>query len=207
MRTMPTFIPQLTQSEAVWLSSQYPAAEDSKPLAAGRAISEGDVSRGNLQIIVRWKTNDRGKSRLAQNSDLEVRDALRLAVSAQTPRAAIAVLTGLSGVDTPVASAVMTAISPEKYTVLDFRALEALGNPTRNRSVLFYVAYLNFCVGLASRWRMSLRELDRGLWQWSATRAEQVRKDADPSGEGEPSHRVAGHRAVRRAPPRRKGGP
>ena len=96
--------------------------------------------------------------------------ALRIAVYAETPRAAIAVLTGLYGVDTPVASAVMTAIRPETFTILDFRALEALGNPTNDRSLPFYLAYL-ILYQPAKCWRMQLRELDRALWRWSEERS------------------------------------
>jgi hypothetical protein len=161
----------MTRDEAVRLAADYEADEDEGALAAGRAIREGDLSPENLRIIYRWKTKDRGKSRLAQNSDVEIRDALRLAVSAETPRAAIAVLTDLYGVDTPVASAVMTVIRPERFTILDFRALEALGNPTGDRSVPFYLAYLGYCTDLASRWEMPLRQLDRALWQWSRVRS------------------------------------
>jgi hypothetical protein len=77
---------------------------------------------------------------------------------------------GLNGVDSPVASAIMTAIRPETFTVLDFRALEALGNPTADRTLRFYLHYLRFCTNLAERWSMSLRQLDRALCQWSKVR-------------------------------------
>jgi hypothetical protein len=52
----------------------------------------------------------------------EVEDALRLALAARTERSAIAVLRGLGGVDVPVASAIMTAVDPSRYTILDFPA-------------------------------------------------------------------------------------
>jgi hypothetical protein len=45
----------------------------------------------------------RGVSRLNRNADPEIADALKLAVHAQTERAAIAVLCGLYGVNIPVA--------------------------------------------------------------------------------------------------------
>jgi len=47
----------------------------------------------------------------------------QLALAARTERSAISVLRGLAGVDVPVASAIMTAIDPKRYTILDFRAL------------------------------------------------------------------------------------
>lgn len=147
-------------------------AEDESALEAGRRIKAGDFSRIHLQTIYRWKTRDRGKSRLVRNTDDEIKDALRLAVSAREPRSAIAVLTGLYGVDTPVASAITTVIHPKVHTILDYRALESLGNPTADRSIPFYLSYLAYCTGLAIGWRMPLRSLDRALWQWSRERSD-----------------------------------
>lgn len=98
---------------------------------------------------------------------MEIRDALRLAMSAETIRAAIAVLRGLGGVDIPVASAILTAINPKRYTILDFRALEALGSSPSSYTINFYLEYLDYCRALADENGVTLRELDRALWQWS----------------------------------------
>jgi hypothetical protein len=48
------------------------------------------------------------------NSGEEIVGTLRLAVNAETEHAAISVLVGLSGVEVPVASAILTAIDPER---------------------------------------------------------------------------------------------
>ena len=129
----------------------------------------GDYTRSNIGRIFDWKTGGRGESRLQRNSDEEIADALRLAVSAKTERAADAVLLGLQGVLAPVASAILTAIDPERYTVIDFRALEALGSKSKDRSVNFYLAYLTRCRQLAKAHHVALRDFDRALWQWSKT--------------------------------------
>ena len=86
----------------------------------------------------------------------------------KTERAAIAVLLGLQGVHVPVASAILTAIDPERYTVIDFRALEALGSKSKDRSVNFYLVYLHACRQLAEEHQVTLRRLDRALWHWSS---------------------------------------
>ncbi len=83
-------------------------------------------------------------------------------------RAALAVRTGLAGVDVPVASAIMTAVDPERYTVIDFRALQSLGIETANRSLNFYLAYLRACRRIANDNGVTLRNLDHALWQWSS---------------------------------------
>jgi len=155
----PIDIPQLV--------ARYGVEEDLKPLAAGARIRSGQTKRADLLAIFEWKTKGRGKSRLAENSDEEIADALRIAASATTERAAVAVLCGLHGVGVPVASAILTAIHPDRYTVIDFRALEALGCASGDRSVNFYLEYLEQCRRLAKRHAVSLRDLDRALWQWS----------------------------------------
>ena len=168
--TSGAFKPLLTGDEAVVFASRYAVHEDEPALEAGRRIKAGDCSRVHLQTIYKWKANDRGKSRLDRNSDAQIEDALWLAVLAKEPRSGVAVLMGLYGVNTPVASAIATVIYPSRYTIIDFRALQALGSSDPDRSIPFYLEYLRFCTGLADEWGMSLRSLDRALWQWSAAR-------------------------------------
>jgi hypothetical protein len=141
--------------------------DDGAALGAGLRIRGGDFSRDNLTIIFDWKTGGRGRSRLDRNTTDEITDALALAVSAKTERAAVAVLMGLNGVQTPVASAVLTAIDPARYTVIDFRALESLGIKNKTITVDFYLEYLDYCRQLADKFRITLRDMDRALWQWS----------------------------------------
>jgi hypothetical protein len=108
------------------LANRYSFQDDFDPLTAGDQIRRGQYTRANLERIFEWKTNGRGRSRLAKNTDEEIADALKLAVEATTDRAAVSVLTGLNGVQVPVASAILTAINPERFAIIDFRALEAL---------------------------------------------------------------------------------
>ena len=116
---------QFSLSEIDGLANRY-RDDDTLALEAGKRIAGGDYRRANLDIIFHWKTKGRGKSRLLHNTDIEIEEALRLAAGASTERAAMAVLCGLDGVDVPVASAILTAIDPDRYTVIDFRALESL---------------------------------------------------------------------------------
>ncbi|MEY9881228.1 hypothetical protein [Bradyrhizobium sp. USDA 329] len=89
-------------------------------------------------------------------------------MAARTERAAIAVLTGLSSVDVPVASAVMTTATPRRFTVIDFRALWSLGIERRGYySMTFYLGYLEACRGIASDAAVDLRTLDRALWKYA----------------------------------------
>jgi hypothetical protein len=155
----PSLIPEL--------ASRYSFQEDSGALLAGEQIRLGHYTRENLEQIFEWKTNGRGRSRIRKNTDEEIADALKLSLAAQTDRSAVAVLMGLNGVQVPVASAILTAINPERFTIIDFRALEALSIKPPYISVDFYLTYLKECRELAHRSDVPLRTLDRALWQWS----------------------------------------
>jgi len=166
------FVLQFDVSEIPRLAARYVVDDqgaDDEALRAGREISSGSYSRDSLQVIFRWKTRGRGISRLHRNTHEEIADALQLAVRAAADRSAVAVLCGLNGVEVPVASAILTAINPERFTIIDFRALESLGITDRQAyyTIDFFIDYLQFCRGLASQCRVGLRTLDRALWQWS----------------------------------------
>ena len=148
---------------------------------AGAAIRNGDLSLVNLEIIVRWKS-ERVVHYLIANSEQQIKKALAVAASPETSiREAIEALTELRGIDMSVASAILAAIFPERYTVLDFRALEALGHARHD--VEFYEAYVAFCRQLAERGILQpqadlpgptpLHALERALWEWSRTHVNQ----------------------------------
>ncbi|MGD0156134.1 MAG: hypothetical protein ABSB50_08550 [Terracidiphilus sp.] len=147
---------------------------------AGEAIRNGDFSLANLEAIVRWKS-ERAVQYLIGNSTEKIRRALAVAASpASSTAAAVKALIDLHGVDLPVASAILAAIHPERYTVLDYRALEALGHARHD--VHFYEEYLAFCKRLAESNIVKpqselpaptpLRTIDRALWEWSRSHAE-----------------------------------
>ena len=165
-----TFKLQFNRSRIPALAAQYDYPDDSEAREAGKRILKGDYSRSNLVEIARWKS-PRSVGRVKANSDRDVQDALRLAVDARTERAAIAVLTGLRGIDIPVASAIMAAIRPERFTIIDFRALQALGVDSLWLTIDLYLEYLACCRKLAPRRKGGLRQLDRAMWQWSKNRS------------------------------------
>jgi len=147
---------------------------------AGRAIRNGEATLANLEAIVRWKS-ERAVQYLIGNSSEKIRRALAAAASPDaTTETAVKALTELHGVDLPVASAILAAIYPERYSVLDYRTLEALGHARHD--VRFYEEYLSFCKRLAESNIVSpqselpaptpLRTLDRALWEWTRSHGE-----------------------------------
>jgi hypothetical protein len=138
---------------------------------AGKRMAGGDYQRQNLGAIVNWKSA-RVTWRLAYNTDADIAAALGSAISASSEKSAIEILAGLHGVGVPVASAILTAILPEKYTIIDVYALKALGvtDKLKNRAD-YYIAYLEKCREIANQLNVSLRTLDHALWQfgWEKT--------------------------------------
>jgi hypothetical protein len=144
---------------------------------AGEAIRNGDYTLANLEAIVRWKS-EMAVQFLIANSTEKIKRVLAVAASSDSStREAVSALIELHGVDIPVASAILAAIFPERYTVLDYRSLEALGHARHD--VHFYEEYLAYCKRLAESEIVRpqsdlpaptpLRALDRALWEWSKT--------------------------------------
>src|SRR5580698_9364206 len=142
---------------------------------AGEAIRNGDYSLANLEAIVRWKS-ERAVHYLIGNSNEKIRRALSVAASPNsTTDSAVSALLELHCVDISLASAILAAVYPERYTVLDYRTLEALGHARHD--VRFYEEYLAFCKRLAESNIVSpqselpaptpLRAIDRALWEWT----------------------------------------
>jgi len=175
---------QPEQSELARLSKQFcqetREREDRLERAAfegGAAIRNGDYSLVNLEPIVRWKS-ERAVQFLVGNSSQSIRRALEVAASSEaSTREAVAALLALHGVDIKVASAILTAIFPDRYTVMDCSVLEALGYPRQD--VHFYEDFLDFCnhvaaSGAAGADETPLRNLDRALRQWSVNQSERA---------------------------------
>lgn len=169
---------QFPQSDIGRLSAAYSLCDkEYAALAAGMRIRAGEYSRSNLAPIFTWKVSDRGRSRPLRNSDEEVADALQTSLMASTPRAAVAVLIGLSGVAVPVASAILATIKPEQYSVLDTRSLQALGcgpaeiGARQSIPIEMYLRYLSYCRCLAADCQVRLQDFDRACRQWATTHA------------------------------------
>ena len=139
------------------------AFESGKKIAAGHAEPE------NLGAIIDWKSSRPKRRIMTGNTADEIAEALRVAVSAKQARTAVGVLYGLNGVDVAMASAILTAIDPEMYTVIDWRALNALGVKKSWLTVDDYLEYLDFCKAKAGELGVRLRDLDQALWVLGGT--------------------------------------
>jgi len=173
-----TFALQYDSSMVKPLAAEYkrddPDASDEAMEAAGKRIAEGNFSIDNLEIIYDWKS-PRRRALLRLNSSERIERALKNALRAQDVGQAVCALTQLKGIGVKMASAILTAMDPDRYTVLDFRALQALGCED-HEEIEFYVDYLAYCKEKAAELGVSLRDFDRANWQWSKNRAKKAAK-------------------------------
>lgn len=149
-------------------ASKYPVAAERELFErVGPSVAErGHYVRDDFVAVGRWKAA-RATSRMQRNSKADIEDVTRLAFCAHD-RFKHLVLALLDGVGVPMASALLTVWAPDRFTVIDFRALETLGafgELDERRPP--YPEYLGLCRGIASRTGSDLRSLDRALWQWS----------------------------------------
>jgi hypothetical protein len=139
------------------------------------ARAQGHLTRGEFMTICTWKS-PRARSRLERNDGRRVRAITSLAFAPDAVERA-SVLTSLSGVGEPIASAILAVWDPHRYTVFDWRAtetLEAAGLFRPGGGVATLGLYLAVCRDLAQSLDLpgadvpKLRLLDRALWAYSA---------------------------------------
>ena len=117
-----------------------------------------------------WKST-RTRKLVNSNSPERVEEVTGLALRSSDD-IRVPILSILSGVATPTASALLTVWQPDRFTIIDVRALSALKKLTHAalsgvRTVRLknsYMAYLDLMREISQSLSCSLRELDKALW-------------------------------------------
>ena len=157
-------------AEAYWsLISERDAAEErafERELPAARAA--GHLSKSLFVRLARWKSV-RNTPNYQSNTDAEVRAATSAAFSAPEDAVALQALMVLNGVALRTASAILQWMRPDRFPILDFRVVQALGRsmPASYDNVGFYATLAEEIRALAERNSLDLRMIDRALWAWS----------------------------------------
>jgi hypothetical protein len=162
---------QFPADEIRSLAERFEYEDDERVRAAGEAARRrGYYVRDEFLRICAWKTG-RSKSKVASNREQEVERATRAAFETQDEAERIEALLELRGVGVPTASVLLHFASPREYPILDIRVLESLGQRGRTTyPVSYWLKYLDACRGLAVEHGVSLRVLDKALWQYSKER-------------------------------------
>jgi hypothetical protein len=117
--------------------------------------------------LARWKSK-RQTPNYEANDDANVRAATARAFAASSPSRSLSELMQLHGVALRTASALLYWMFPDRYPILDFRVVGALGRPEPSsyEDVDFYLDIAAEIKSLAERHGLDLRTMDRALWAW-----------------------------------------
>ena len=169
---MPIFELQLAPGEIEALASRFGDADDTRLLAAGAAArARGYYTREEFLEVCAWKT-PRSRPKVAANTEAVVVEVTGRALAADDEATRMSALLELAGVGVPTASVLLYFAFPDNYPILDVRALESLGvKPRSQYPVSFWLQYLRVCRELSDRAGVSIRTLDKALWQHSKEHA------------------------------------
>ncbi len=166
---MPEFTLQFAIEDVPEYAGRFPSEDEGEVLAIGRAARRrGHYTRDEFVTACRWKT-PRSAPLVARNSAESVEAATRVALrEAGGELERMEALRLLHGVEWATASVLLHLAYPERYPILDKRALHALGVRAPGAyNFRFWESYVAACRRLADQAGVDGRTFDQALWQWS----------------------------------------
>ena len=135
---------------------------------AQTAVKRGFLLKQELLDICYWKT-PRSQSKCRKDEDDFIIDVTKVSLSTVNEKLKIEILTLLSGVKWPTASTILHFCFPEQYPILDYRALWSLSvnTPPAAYDFYFWWDYVMICREISEELDITIRELGKGLWQYS----------------------------------------
>lgn len=130
-----------------------------------------------FERILRWKLTSqfgRQKKIREKNTDSNVRIITKAAFAVNHTEKnfeialKLKILTTLTGVEIPVASAILTLCYPELYSVIDFRNWRQIYNTDKkktNYTVKEYIDYLHKIRDYANNYGITPQQMDIAIWQ------------------------------------------
>lgn len=168
---------RLTQQQIAWLISwnaRYPVAYDAAITPLWGAQSFG---LSELSVIYQWKFRGLWPDRkiAALHAGVATKQARSWTARARANRddlAALCIAGMLPGAGAAGASAVLMVADPDRFTVMDKRAIRSLehlgrwNTATQGESASYrhWEKYLLECHSLSSQSKLSLRDVDRALY-------------------------------------------
>lgn len=165
-----TYSLQFPEHEIPYWASRYSNSEDEKvENTIGPAVRvRGNYTKSEFLALCHWKS-PRTQPLCAKNSEEYVIDITHTSIASNNEQLRIEILTLLHGVNWPTASAILHFGFDGLYPILDFRALSSLGinDVTSCFNYEAWHSYTKYCRKLANKNGVTLRTLDRALWQYS----------------------------------------
>lgn len=131
------------------------------------ARRQGYLTRDQFLRIAEWKTV-RSRSRCRRNDAEYVEEVTRAALGSKNERFKVQALRLLEGVEWPTASVILHFCDRGRYPILDGRALWSAGlDATPFHGFPLWMEYTEFLRGISKDAGVSMRILDKALWQYS----------------------------------------
>lgn len=125
------------------------------------------LDRENFLKLGMWKS-PRPKRFYEANSEESIIGITGSAIESSEEFYKVCSLQNLKGVSWPVASVILHFAHPDKYMIMDFRAIESLGmKKPSSYNFDFWMEFTNNVRGLSKQLGVSLRTLDKALWMYS----------------------------------------
>ena len=132
-----------------------------------RYVAAGFLTKSDFLTICEWKTS-RTKSRCASNDAKFIREISSLSLTTSCEQLRIQVWTLLHGVNWPTASVFLHFSMPDRYPILDFRAIWSLESVVpKQYNFDYWNRYVECCRTIANENDVSMRTLDQSLWEYS----------------------------------------
>jgi hypothetical protein len=124
-------------------------------------------NREEFLAVCRWKA-PRPRRTVEDNDGDYIQAVTHTALTTPNARLRIQVLTLMRGVSWPTASVLLHFGHAQPYPILDYRALWTLRREVPKRYTFrFWQAYVAYCRELVQQAGVSMRTLNRALWQYA----------------------------------------
>lgn len=158
------------------LSTQYITGLSQRDRSLTEAIAQGVfpsyrrkgfLTKQEFLTVCAWKT-PRSKRHCESNDESFVKEISRLAQRTRSEQLRIQVWTLIAGVKWPTASVFVHFAFPNRYPIMDFRALWSVKTDVPNNyDYPFWMEYTRFCRRVSRRAGVTMRVLDQALWKYS----------------------------------------
>ena len=165
----------MDKSEILYYADRYDADHDTpiENLLDGVKERRYLKSPELLELSI-WQARNRNTYLIKKNRDSVVEEMTKLSLAAETEEDRINYLRRLHGVQYTVASAILHWFHDDDYPIYSKPALETVGVEKNHCIVRFddWMRYVLFCRRTAKENKISMRELDRALKQYSKEQSE-----------------------------------
>ncbi len=166
---MSKFKIRFRKNELINFAERFNYESDDNILRIGLSAKEkGFINKKEFIEICKWKT-PRSKQKVINNDSKYIEEITRVSFSTESDQLRIEILNLLNGVGWPTASAILHFCHELDFPVLDFRAIYSLGIdvPPSKYDYDFWKGYSDYCKKLSRDLGLSMRTIDKGLWQYS----------------------------------------